>query len=356
MALSKNTYAQTAVLVLGMHRSGTSVLTHALETLNIPLGSELIGPEIDNAKGFFENKAVVKLDKEILSVSGGEWDSLVQPNLTNGLTAKYSLLAQTLLATQFGKNSVFAIKDPRLVRVYKVWASAFNSLQISVRYLLSNRHPHDVARSLSTRNQIPYNISLLLWLQHQIESIKLMKSGHGLVVCYEELLADSARQIDRIARFLEIDASGFHKEIDHFCRQFLDNNLNHSTGTSELNVANEELNSLCLYVFNKLNEMAAYTDITEPAPQQIMNRIIELGDFYFSAESAHIVELDAIMIHYKNRYTALQSKMTESVDGLNKTITTLQSHVEWIERKPIISFFRKLKKLFLLIKSATVFK
>ena len=47
------------VVVLGMHRSGTSALTKALELFGIDLGTDLLPPQDDNPKGFFEDRGLV---------------------------------------------------------------------------------------------------------------------------------------------------------------------------------------------------------------------------------------------------------------------------------------------------------
>ncbi|MGC8480244.1 MAG: sulfotransferase family protein, partial [Acidimicrobiales bacterium] len=62
------------VVVFGMHRSGTSALTHALEPLGISLGDHLLGPSPEvNAKGFFEDIDIFLHNEEILRAHGGAW-------------------------------------------------------------------------------------------------------------------------------------------------------------------------------------------------------------------------------------------------------------------------------------------
>ena len=51
----------TPIVVLGMHRSGTSALTGMLHSLGIHLGPEedLKSPQKDNPQGFWENNTLV---------------------------------------------------------------------------------------------------------------------------------------------------------------------------------------------------------------------------------------------------------------------------------------------------------
>ena len=47
------------VLILGMHRSGTSVLSAGLQSMGVYLGDKLFSPESDNPKGNYENEKIV---------------------------------------------------------------------------------------------------------------------------------------------------------------------------------------------------------------------------------------------------------------------------------------------------------
>ncbi len=54
--LNSSSVTPTLIVVLGMHRSGTSVLTRAMETLGANLGSRLMPAAAgNNDKGFFED-------------------------------------------------------------------------------------------------------------------------------------------------------------------------------------------------------------------------------------------------------------------------------------------------------------
>jgi hypothetical protein len=61
------------VCVLGMHRSGTSVVTRVLNLLGVFLGPEdrLIRPATDNPRGFWEHGPIMRLNQRILARLGG---------------------------------------------------------------------------------------------------------------------------------------------------------------------------------------------------------------------------------------------------------------------------------------------
>lgn len=57
-----------------MHRSGTSALGGTLNLLGLEFGSDLMGADAGNPKGYFENNFVYKLNEKILKESGSAWD------------------------------------------------------------------------------------------------------------------------------------------------------------------------------------------------------------------------------------------------------------------------------------------
>src|SRR5271166_5535385 len=64
------------VLVVGMHRSGTSAVASALGELGLALPREgdLLGPRFGNEKGHFESLSLMSLGDEALRLLGGSWD------------------------------------------------------------------------------------------------------------------------------------------------------------------------------------------------------------------------------------------------------------------------------------------
>ena len=65
---------RTAILVSGMHRSGTSALTRVLNILGCDLPKTLTKPKSDNVAGFWESRAITDLNDEILASAGSSWD------------------------------------------------------------------------------------------------------------------------------------------------------------------------------------------------------------------------------------------------------------------------------------------
>ncbi len=65
-----------AVLVLGMHRSGTSALARGLQMLGVYLGNDFISPKSDNPTGFGRIGTSSKSIERLLAVFGLKWEEV----------------------------------------------------------------------------------------------------------------------------------------------------------------------------------------------------------------------------------------------------------------------------------------
>ena len=73
------------ILVLGSHRSGTSVYARLLNMMGAYLGApeSIKGPNPENRKGFWENDEVVDINKLVMHTVGCRWDRVVSMNRAN---------------------------------------------------------------------------------------------------------------------------------------------------------------------------------------------------------------------------------------------------------------------------------
>ena len=61
------------IVVLGMHRSGTSAITRGLQVMGVELGDRMMPPvEGNNSKGFWEDLDLYALNIEILNNIGSD--------------------------------------------------------------------------------------------------------------------------------------------------------------------------------------------------------------------------------------------------------------------------------------------
>jgi hypothetical protein len=181
-----------ALLIVGMHRSGTSAVAGSLAQLGMPLGRRLIAAGEDNPKGYFEHEEAVRLNDALLDGLDRSWDDpRDMPDVWMHSPATESARAAIgrLLAHDFSGMKLFALKDPRMCRLLPLWLEALRAADVEPRVLLVVRHPFEVAASLKRRNGFAPALSELLWLQHMLAAERDSRACRRAVLRYDDLVA-----------------------------------------------------------------------------------------------------------------------------------------------------------------------
>ena len=168
-----------AIFIIGMHRSGTSVLARSINLLGYHLGEKVLPPAKDNPDGFWENDSVVKINDSILKKLDSGWadyralpKNWEQMDCLNEEKAKITHLLQS----DFGSSDKILIKDPRLCRTCRLWFPILKERGFEVKIAGTIRHPLEVASSLIRRNpdvhpaeRLSKNEAVLLWIRYLFE-------------------------------------------------------------------------------------------------------------------------------------------------------------------------------------------
>src|SRR5580658_495194 len=113
-----------AILVLGMHRSGTSALTRGLQALGVYLGNDFLSPKPDNPTGYWEDKNITELNERLLATLGLKWEDVALIDDTRWNEPKIEVLraeAVTYLQSCFKGRPLWGFKDPRTIRLLPFW-------------------------------------------------------------------------------------------------------------------------------------------------------------------------------------------------------------------------------------------
>lgn len=183
-----------ALLVLGMHRSGTSAVAGALRLAGVDLGTDLMAPAADNPKGFFEHAGVVAVHDRLLHALGRAWNDprpLPAGWLESAAASTASAELEALLRAEFGASPLWAVKDPRMCRLLPLWWPVLERMGVRPAALFVLRHPDEVAASLAVRNDWPAGLSRLLWIQHLLEAEAASRHVPRTVLAYARLLDDA---------------------------------------------------------------------------------------------------------------------------------------------------------------------
>ncbi|MBU3076994.1 sulfotransferase family protein [Sphingomonas quercus] len=193
---------RAAILILGMHRSGTSALTWAVGRLGAALPADGIDPHADNARGYFESAGLVKADDQLLRVCRSSWFdprpldwSRLPPG---GLNSRKERIAEAIAAA-WGDAPLIAIKDPRQCRFVPVVAEVLAGMGIAARAVLMLRKPDEIAGSIARRDGTTSAYAHLLWLRHMIDAERATRGMMRAVVDYDALLVDWRGTLGRVA-------------------------------------------------------------------------------------------------------------------------------------------------------------
>jgi len=231
-AASGSGAGRTGVLVLGMHRSGTSALTRLLNLHGAALGDELMPARCDNPTGFWEHSAAVAIHERLLAALGMAWDDprLLPQGWEATEPANEALVAiGELIAREFAEQPLWAIKDPRLCRFVPLWRRAMAAHGIDARVVLVTRAPGEVAASLQARDGLPTAIGNLLWGRYLVDALHGTEGMPRTLIHYGELLHDWRTAIDGIDAALQL---GLHRDqhVAAECDRFLSPQLRHHAG------------------------------------------------------------------------------------------------------------------------------
>ena len=152
--------SEKVIIILGMHRSGTSCLIGLLEQAGIFLGS-VSRKNRYNIRGNHENPRIMNLHDELLTVNGGSWHEppkvVIWPkelkNIRDEIIKEYE---------KFAGKTCWGFKDPRTLFTLEGWTEALSSFDLVGIY----RNPLLVAESLFRRNKFPIEKGLDLWFRY----------------------------------------------------------------------------------------------------------------------------------------------------------------------------------------------
>ena len=225
----KEARRSTLIVVLGMHRSGTSAITRAMETMGGNLGSRLL-PAMSgvNDKGFFEDLDVNALNAEVMDAAGTDWHTMAPTELVTIDPQRLDQLQTKALALLRKRCTVdtFVLKDPRIARLLPFWQPVFACLNVRVVYVIAVRNPISVAQSLAKRNDFLEEKSYLLWLAHIVPALALTSDSARAFLNYDRLMDFPGSELKQVATQLglPLDAS----RVEEFEKEFLDDQLRHT--------------------------------------------------------------------------------------------------------------------------------
>lgn len=197
------------VVILGMHRSGTSCLTGSLKDYGLKLGSVSEFNKY-NQKGNQENPEIFRLNEALLNHNDSAWNNPINKKLNwdksleerrDQVLEKYNLLQKP-----------WGIKDPRMLLTYDFWKESLPNHAL----IGSIRHPKAVALSLAARKNlcVPMESGYRLWKIYNESLIRIYKDKPFPVVNFDSSPSTYKKQVELVAKSLGLDISKENRFFD----------------------------------------------------------------------------------------------------------------------------------------------
>lgn len=178
------------IVVLGMHRSGTSCVGELLAAMGAYFGPSAMGTgdNIENPHGLFERRDLRRLCHFILQQARAEWWATSRFSVDR-LPAEAGARIDDMLAAMLADldaHEPWSIKEPRLCILLPMLRAQLGPVTAVCVW----RDPLEVAQSLNTRDAMPLEFGIALWERYVRASFAA--GTPSVIVSYNRLIADPA--------------------------------------------------------------------------------------------------------------------------------------------------------------------
>ena len=326
------------VLVLGMHRSGTSALGGVLHHLGCSLPKTLVPDHAGNPKGHFENRAVQEFNDRLLREARSNWRDWrqVQPHWMGSVAGRAFLPeAVDILRDEYEGAPLVLLKEPRICRLVPFWLEAAKEAGYQALPLLTHRNPLEVAQSLKARDGMDLAEGCLIWLRHVLEAEAATREGLRHFTSYASLLNNWTKTIEQVGSALKLTFPHFDSQSAAMIDDFLALDLRHFDVLADRVVSNPVLSSWVRDTFEIMERWVAQGE--NRSDYETLDRIrqeLNAAEPLFGqmlGEPGALPRLRSDLGAERERVTRLESQMKETearVGELGKAREVLQTELE----------------------------
>lgn len=181
------------IFMFGMHRCGTSVLSHCLFENGYDIGkSENQDKNWQNPNGYFENDVLTCFHNDLLQFNNSNWLNInvLDMNFTDKHVQQY----RNIIENEFTKN-IILIKDPRLTFCQRFLSKVCEGLY-EAKFLFITRNHHECCTSLAKAQNITFDQASQLY----IKTHKCIDNS-CLVIQHMDIIHNNDKTIEKISKF-----------------------------------------------------------------------------------------------------------------------------------------------------------
>lgn len=220
--------SKAGLIVLGMHRSGTSALAGALGLCGAWLGEsrELTDANVENPKGFWERRDLRAICDSLLHAAGADWWKVAafEEDAIPYSTVAAQGRAFGRIVAELETHGTWVIKEPRLCLLFRI-LRPFLLEPVCIHVC---RNPLDVAQSLRARNGFGIAEGLALWEAYNLKALQASAGLPRLIVPYEKLVSQPEEALSILLRELSsIGVTELTMPTTRELRKFITPSLRH---------------------------------------------------------------------------------------------------------------------------------
>jgi hypothetical protein len=264
------------LIVLGMHRSGTSAIAGVLTKLGGSAPKTLYPGDFGNERGYFESAPIMAFHDELLASAGTHWCDWRAFNPAwygSPLCETYKDRAKTLFEDEFGDAALATFKDPRICRFLPFWLDVFAGMNIAQHVVIPVRSPLEVANSLKKRNNLALHEGMLLWLRHVLDAEATSRALPRSIVLWREFVSNHRAATDKISRDIGLSWPRLSDEGDRDIDDFLSAYLVHNSVSDAELAASPDVHQWTADSYAGLAELAR--DPQSPDPMKRLDQTRE---------------------------------------------------------------------------------
>jgi hypothetical protein len=273
-------HARQALLVLGMHRSGTSALTRVLGLSGAALPRHKMAPARDNTLGFWEPQPIVDAHDAFLKQAGTGWEAIADypaEMFTSDAAAACRRSLAALVASEYGDAPLFILKDPRISRLMPLWRPVLSELGAAPRILIMVRNPLEISGSLKARSGWSEHRALLVWLRYMLAAERDTRDLKRCFVGYGQLMNDWRGTVGRLSDQLGIAFPECSRTVEQQIDGFLSPNLRHHRHRADTLFRRDDIADCVKQAYRSLSTATETGTIDQAALDRIAGALDEAG-------------------------------------------------------------------------------
>ena len=201
---------QRLVLVVGVGRSGTSLLAGILGQLGLHIPKPEVQADDTNPRGFGEPRWAVDFHTRLLrsrrvTINDSRPAAFAtMAKLADDREIRGELLAW--LGGQLAENRAIVVKDPRTSWFLPLWTACAQELGVTPDFVTMLRHPAETLTSArkSYGTWQPVSSRAGAWVNVSLETERATRGARRAFIRYDDLLADWRREVTRLGELIQM--------------------------------------------------------------------------------------------------------------------------------------------------------